>query len=334
MAWLLQGALPLLLLAVSGHAMKSLELEFEEFDIVTSVDGLINYEKDVTVGFLNEILVTKYCFRDWVDDAECNIHAYEAAVQNSSISSKQAEEQNPEGHDADMRIKKQMKEITDHIATIDEDAEQKFLNTLGQALQRNLKEMVKGIMNLDALNSHLNSTEFREMFGNISLEISKTNTNEASHTTTEAMKHEVARVVYSQWLQDERDKMFKGALDAFNQRNMGTHKESKDKWLAAMNKIPETLKYRTRGATPFVKKHLADKFKAMDSEKYEELKDKSQAYLQKIANQMRHEAMAKSDSIISLVIHSKDHGEMMKKLDEMVRDRKPKMNMNHKNHGK
>lgn len=330
MAWLLQGPLPLLLLALTAAASAdSLKTKYEgafaNFTKITSIDGLINYDGNMTIAFINEVLVTKYCFRDWMDDKECDMHAYEEEAKEDADA---ARDKHPKGHDAHKRIGEQLKTIVDHEKGLKSSGgAQKFMNKLGKALKFNLKEMISELVgeHLNALNKHLNSSEFDDMYNNIKEEVLKPGkSNEAG------IKHEVARMMYNAWVEDEKKKSEGGEI---TNKDDKAHVRGTEEWNKLMNKMPDTKKYNTRGSTPIVKKHLAKDLDALNYDAYTKLKKKSQEYLLSVAQRLRHEAMQKSNSIISYVMHKmqgdgSDHD--MKEMQKFLNGQNKEMN--HKGH--
>merc|ERR1712200_283778 len=156
------------------------------------------------------------------------------------------------------------------------------------ALQKNFNAMVNSYeKELDEIvtvfSKHLESEEFDDILNSIEAEIKSTHGVTVGHAE---MRHAVAKLAIADWVHADRSK-----------------------WEKMMNKIPNTLKHATRGATPFKKEHLA---RALDilgkQEWYEDAKSKSQSYLQHVADTMRHAAMQKSDSLIAQVMHSMKNG--------------------------
>lgn len=305
MARLLQGALSLLLLTVSANGSGPDAHIFDSFQKITSVEGLLNYNGNMTIAFLEEMLVTKTCFRDWIDDEECEMHKYDTAKKVDKEAAKKA---HSKGYQDEQRIVQQLASINKNAAAMDASFKNKttttngvdYIHEVSKQIQKNLKQMVDKVSEEKAENidEHLGSKEFSEMFNNIS----KALTDSGFEVSNQGMHHEVARLMYSIWVEEEKEKSTMGSFSHAS--------KSHDDWIAMMNKMPDTLKYTTTGATPIIKHHLAKALKKLDEEQYKKLKETSQSYLQKLANKMRHEAMAKANTIIAQVMHSMKNGEI------------------------
>jgi len=246
--------------------------------------------KDEKQLYLKSLLVAKTCFRDWVADVECHVHVYErmkdAAKGKGEAEKKKVEVDYKFGYESEQRVSKQLDDLK-KIQKSEKDHYDKVL----VSLQKNFNDMVnsyeKEVDEIAAVFSkHLESEEFDEMIESLESEMKSLNMS-VGHAE---MRHAVAKLAIADWVNAEKTKSERAGFGMAN----------RDKWVQMMNKIPGTLKYNTRGATPFKKEHLA---KALDilgkQEWYEAAKRKSQAYLQEVATHMRHEAMKKSETLIS-----------------------------------
>jgi len=241
--------------------------------------------------YVKSLLVAKTCFRDWVDDVECHMHVYErmrdAAKDKDKATKKQVEVDYKYGYESEQRL-------TQQIADLEKISESNSVHydEVLVALQKNFNAMVNSYeKELDEIvtvfSKHLESEEFDDILNSIEAEIKSTHNVTVGHAE---MRHAVAKLAIADWVKAERTKS----------EHAGASHADRSKWEKMMNKIPNTLKYSTRGATPFKKEHLA---RALDilgkQEWYEAAKSKSQAYLQEVATHMRHEAMKASETLIS-----------------------------------
>lgn len=250
--------------------------------------------------YVKSLLVAKTCFRDWVDDVECHMHVYErmrdAAPANDTAAKEKVKVDYKIGYESEQRLAQQIKDL-EKIS----ESEMGHYDEVLVALQKNFNAMVNSYeKELDEIvtvfSKHLESEEFDDILNSLENEMKSSHNITVGHAE---MRHAVAKLAIADWVKAERTKS----------EHAGASHADRSKWEKMMNKIPNTLKYSTRGATPFVKEHLA---KALDilgkQEWYEEAKSKSQAYLQDVANRMRHEAMKKSDTLIAQVMHAMKEG--------------------------
>jgi len=262
-------------------------MNLPNFEDETKTDEQI---KDDKQDYMKALLVAKTCFRDWVDDVECHMHVYErkrdAAKGKGEAEEKKVEVDYKFGYESEQRVSKQL----DDLKKI-QKSEKDHYDTVLVSLQKNFNDMVnsyeKEVDEIAAVFSkHLESEEFDEMIKSLESEMKSLNMS-VGHAE---MRHAVAKLAIADWVNAEKTKSERAGFGMAN----------RDKWVQMMNKIPGTLKYNTRGATPFKKEHLARALDILGKRKwYEEAKSKSQAYLQEVATHMRHEAMKKSESIIS-----------------------------------
>jgi len=270
----------------------------------TSYESLGNDE--ARMDFLEALLVAKTCFRDWIRDDDCMMKNYEVAkaqidkitdAKKKANALADARKNHPVGADSHYRLKRQL----DDLKKIQSDTKKgDYFVHVTKALRENFLEMVDKAAadeaDMQALRSHLGSEEFKIIFNNLKKDLKNEGFTEDDFAKANYMS------LLGDWIEEEKKKSENGEL---NPENYGW---GRDAWTKMMNKIPDTAKYLTRGATPFSKKHLAAHLRVMDSEKYHKLKQKSSAYLMAKANQMRHEAMEKSNSIIAYVMHKMLNG--------------------------
>jgi len=267
-----------------------------QFDRLMNLPNFKDGNKNATqikaekILYMEALLVAKTCFRDWVDDVECHVHVYE---RNKEKDPEKAKVDYKIGYESEQRVYNQvqlLKEMAKYNTT-------HFDDTL-EDLQKNFNDMVNSYeKELDEIatvfSKHLESEEFDDMIESLESQMKSLNIGH------DEVRHAMAKMAIADWVKAEKTKS----------EQAGYVHADKHKWVQMMNKIPNTLKYSTRGATPFVKEHLA---KALDvlgkQEWYEEAKNKSQAYLQDVANRMRHEAMKKSDTLIAQVMHAMKEG--------------------------
>jgi len=247
---------------------------------------------------VKSLLVAKTCFRDWVDDVECHMHVYERMrdAAPDTAAKEKVKVDYKIGYESEQRLAQQIKDL-EKIS----ESEMGHYDEVLVALQKNFNAMVNSYeKELDEIvtvfSKHLESEEFDDILNSLENEMKSSHNITVGHAE---MRHAVAKLAIADWVKAERTKS----------EHAGASHADRSKWEKMMNKIPNTLKYSTRGATPFVKEHLA---KALDilgkQEWYEEAKSKSQAYLQDVANRMRHEAMKKSDTLIAQVMHAMKEG--------------------------
>jgi len=315
MGRLLQGAALLLLLATLARADDGYRMFNKQSKVKLS--DLMNKDvlNDLKIAedkffFLEGLLAAKTCFRDWVNDDECTLHIYTDAIyaaKGNEALLRQAQEDHPKGFDNYERVYDQVKNMKE---IYNKNKIGHFRMVL-EALQKNFVEMVElqneEASTLAALKKHLESDELADMITAIEQEL-----KEAIGTTEPNLKHHLIQQTIENWIADEKTKFTEGRL--------GKILEVKD-WDKINNKMPDTLKYNTRGATPVAKEHLQKKFREGFKgneelkKKYDTLKQKSAAYLQVVANRMRHEAMKKSNSLIAIVMHSVEMGQSHMDMD-------------------
>jgi len=267
-----------------------------QFDRLMNLPDFDPYEnktveeiKDEKILYMEALLIAKTCFRDWVDDVECHMHVYERNINPEDP--EKAKVDHKIGYEAEQRVSNQLV-LLRNISMSDNNA---FNDVLTQ-LQKNFNDMVNAYeKELDEIatvfSKHLESEEFDKMLESLESEMKSVGHNE--------MRHAMAKMAIADWVKAEKAKS----------EQAGYVHADKHKWVQMMNKIPNTLKYSTRGATPFKKEHLASALDILGKHTwYEEAKSKSQAYLQEVANNMRHEAMMKSESIIAQVMHDMKEG--------------------------
>jgi len=308
MGRLMQGAALLLLLATIARAddWSGSTNGNQKFSDKSKISLSVLLDKkqldDATVNktqFLEAILVAKTCLRDWVRDEECPMHEYQTAAKN--IGKADAKIKYPKGYE---QANKTIENVKDLKKIYDDGNTGHFMKVL-DALQDNFIEMIeytnKEEESMSALKKHLESDEFKDMFKDIEAGLAADGISMTKHDKY----HSVARQAIAHWIEAEKEKSVKGTW----QRN-----NTREDWEKKMNKIPDTLKYKTRGATPVIKKHLRGKFeKGFNGDadalaKYTALKEKSEDYLQALANRMRHEAMKKSNTLIAQVMHAVEMG--------------------------
>jgi len=271
---------------------------------IVHFDRLMNLPKDFKdldekMLYMKSLLVAKACFRDWVADVECNMHVYERleAAATDNATKKQLKVDHEKGYASHISVSRQLEGLKNISKS-----ETGHFDVVLVALQKNFNNMVNSyekemVEIVNALSKHIESTEFDEILKSLDAEMEK---SEKGHLGHARMRHEVAKMAIADWVEAERRKS----------EHAGAAHADRSKWEKMMNKIPNTLKYSTRGATPFKKEHLA---KALDilgkQEWYEDAKSKSQSYLQHVADTMRHAAMMNSDSLIAQVMHSMKNGE-------------------------
>jgi len=323
MGRLVPGAFGLLLLAsvaaVHGEAHKAMKkMTLQDFKNeyaskdksnsayrknIVHFDRLMNLPEDFKdlddkKVYVKSLLVAKTCFRDWVDDVECHMHVYERMrdAATDDAAKKQVEVDYKNGYESEQRLAQQIADL-EKIS----ESEMGHYDEVLVALQKNFNAMVNSYeKELDEIvtvfSKHLESEEFDDILNSIEAEIKSTHGVTVGHAE---MRHAVAKLAIADWVKAERTKS----------EHAGASHADRSKWEKMMNKIPNTLKYSTRGATPFKKEHLA---RALDilgkQEWYEDAKSKSQSYLQNVADTMRHAAMQKSDSLIAQVMHSMKNG--------------------------
>jgi len=273
---------------------------FVQFDRLMNLPDFGDGDKDEQnaekQAYMEALLVAKTCFRDWVDDVECHMHVYERmdAAADGKAAKDQVKVDYKEGYESEVRLKQQLASLK-NISMSETGHYDKILVALQQNFNNMVNSYEKEVDEIAAVFSkHLNSTEFDEIIQSLN---SKMSLN--MHAGDAEMKHAVVKMAIADWVKAEKTKS----------EHAGYDHADKSKWEQMMNKIPNTLKYSTRGATPFVKEHLA---KALDilgkQEWYEEKKRESQTKLQKVAETMRHAAMQKSDSLIAQVMHAMENG--------------------------
>jgi len=382
MARLLQAALPLLLLASFAysddlepedmgimHRMKGAEKygmpSVQTVDISkksnfnsNKMEKSLSYLTDTSFeslktqadqrDYLESLLVAKTCFREWIRDEECHMRAYEAAkdaaellpIDQQENAKQKAEKDHQVGFQSHVRLTTQMADLK-KIQNKSGD----YFKHVTNALKDNFNEMVKQARAdqaaVDALVAHLASDEFKDMFKSIKKDYSYIDAKDGNKTKTgKAEDMNMVHLAMEEWVEAEKKKYESGELSQLRVHGWG--KDHHKRWDDMQNKIPETLKYNTRGSTPYVKKHLraqldiacsnekskriqnmTDEYKAKGEEvpanleadcddlnaQYNKLKQKSAAVLMAQANQMRHEAMEKSNSIIAYVMHKMAEGD-------------------------
>jgi len=258
-------------------------------------DGDKDEQKAEKQVYMEALLVAKTCFRDWVDDVECHMHVYERMYAAADDAAKeQVKVDYKEGYESEVRLKQQLASLKNISMS-----ETGHYDRILVALQQNFNNMVNSYeKEVDEIavvfSKHLKSKEFDEIIKSLN---SKMSLNMPAGNAE--MRHAVVKMAIADWVKAEKTKS----------EHAGYDHADKSKWIQMMNKIPNTLKYSTRGATPFKKEHLA---RALDilgkQEWYEDAKSKSQSYLQHVADTMRHAAMQKSDSLIAQVMHSMKNG--------------------------
>lgn len=279
--------------------------------------------------YLEALLVAKSCFREWVRDERCVMADYDSAVvaakaltneDEKNAALQKAKEDYPFGVDAHVRLTKQV----DDLKTIQNHNNTDYFKTVLKALNQNFKEMVEQAKREDAnyraLKDHFESEEFKDIFDAI-----KDSLNfEGVPDNDDKRKAHVVNMAMEAWIEQERSKSNNGQLDA--------HGWSHERWNKMMNKIPDTAKYNSRGATPVEKKHLS-RFLAIigNDTKYDQLKEKSADFYMARANQLRHEAMEKSNSIIAYVMHKMANGGDMSEMHDKLKggSADDKMKMKH-----
>jgi len=263
-----------------------------QFDRLMNLPNFKDGNKNATqikaekILYMEALLVAKTCFRDWVDDVECHVHVYEreknAANGDKTLEAK-AKVDYKIGYESEQRVynqtlllKEMAKSNTHHFDKVLRDLQKNF-NDMVNSYEKELDEIAT------VFSKHLES-EGVDMIKELESEMKSLNIGH------DEMRHAVVKLAIADWVSAEKTKSERAGFGMAN----------KHKWVQMMNKIPGTLKYNTRGATPFKKEHLARALDILGKRKwYEEAKSKSQAYLQEVATHMRHEAMKKSESIIS-----------------------------------
>jgi len=266
-----------------------------QFDRLMNLPDFDPYEnktveeiKDEKILYMEALLIAKTCFRDWVVDVECHMHVYE---RNKEKDPEKAKVDHKTGYESEQRVSNQIADLKNISMT-----NSKAFDHVLTELQKNFNDMVNAYeKELDEIatvfSKHLESEEFDKMLESLESEMKSVGHNE--------MRHAMAKMAIADWVKAEKAKS----------EQAGYVHADKHKWVQMMNKIPNTLKYSTRGATPFKKEHLASALDILGKHAwYEAAKSKSQAYLQEVANHMRHEAMKKSESIIATVMHKMNEG--------------------------
>jgi len=344
MARLLQAALPLLLLASfaladmeEGTARTAGIIRFnkgDEFQDYRSIDvskesnftsgkfensieylqsnGYHSFDNDDDrIAYLDALLVAKTCFREWVRDEECHMREFDAAViaaeklatkEEQEAAVQAARKADPVGAEAHDRLKDQIEDLT----SIKDKSATHFESVI-TALKNNFNEMVEKAKHdekqLKALKAHIASNEFLDMFN----ALTKADYDFAGIVEEDKRKQFLVGVAMQEWIEHERDLQQKGKLSKLDNKGW-----SHARWEQMMSKIPDTAKYNTRGATPVQKKHLHRELEVLGHmTAYENLKSKSGDFYMARANQLRHEAMEKSNSIIAYVMHKMQNGGSM-----------------------
>jgi len=307
MARLMQGAALLLLLATIARAddwgansVKQSNLRDIKLSTLEDKNHLstIKNNRQKSEEFLESLLLSKACYREWIRDEECGIHVYLDA--NKTLGSAKASKLHPEAFSANKRVANQ----TGEMMKIYDKSMGHFEKVL-DALQDNLIDMIKFTADeedaMKAFKKHLDSQEFEEMISGIKSQVESDSKKDG---TLDDIHHNLVMKTVKDWVEAEKLKSTNGTW------HDGVHID----WDELQNKIPDTEKYRTTGQTPVAKEHLQKHFTAgfngnEDLKKqYNKLKEKSAAYLQAKANRMRHEAMRKSNSLIAIVMHSVEKG--------------------------
>jgi len=262
-----------------------------QFDRLMNLPNFKDGNKNATqikaekILYMEALLVAKTCFRDWVDDVECHVHVYERML--DAAVGKAAKDKVKVDYDTGYKSEQRVKEQLADLKKL-QNSETDHYDRIIVALQKNFNDMVNSYeKELDEIatvfSKHLES-EGVDMIKELESEMKSLNIGH------DEMRHAVVKLAIADWVSAEKTKSERAGFGMAN----------KHKWVQMMNKIPGTLKYNTRGATPFKKEHLARALDILGKRKwYEEAKSKSQAYLQEVATHMRHEAMKKSESIIS-----------------------------------
>jgi len=262
-----------------------------QFDRLMNLPNFKDGNKNATeikaekILYMEALLVAKTCFRDWVDDVECHVHVYERML--DAAVGKAAKDKVKVDYDTGYKSEQRVKEQLADLKKL-QNSETDHYDRIIVALQKNFNDMVNSYeKELDEIatvfSKHLES-EGVDMIEELESEMKSLNIGH------DEMRHAVVKLAIADWVSAEKTKSERAGFGMAN----------KHKWVQMMNKIPGTLKYNTRGATPFKKEHLA---RALDilgkQEWYEAAKRKSQAYLQEVATHMRHEAMKMSETIIN-----------------------------------
>jgi len=387
MARLLQAAMPLLLLASFAlgdneksfnardkgnerfgyHDLRNMDMEksinTNSAKMSKSLDYYQNTKYEDLNGrqekfdYLEALLVAKTCFREWIRNDDCHMKNYDKEIlkiNELNLDHDSVEYQNkvdaakkafPIGAKSSARLVEQIAGLTEIY-----DKQGDYFEHVTKALQKNFNEMVKQVeadeKEVEALRAHLNSDEFDAIFLALKMEY-KEKLSDGSTVTKKVNRNDLVNMAMEEWVEAEKLKSNLGKLSY----HVG---QSREKWNDLQNKIPNTAKYNTRGATPTVKRHLRAQLqiicnkekedrrkeeieaagkdkelikKAEDASyecddlngRYNMLKEKSAAYLMAQANQMRHEAMEKSNSIIAYVIHKMTNGGDMTEMHDAMK---------------